>query len=226
MSSTPRSPKSQRPPLSPERILQTALTLADQHGLAALSMRKLAEALQVEAMSLYNHVANKEALLDGLVERVVAEIEVPTAGGDWREAMRRRAHSAHAALMRHPWATQLFVSRINVGPHMLHYIDQTLGCLHAAGFSYAMADHVWNVLDSHLYGFTLQALNFPLEPEDYAQAASEYIPLLPADQYPHFKALAQLVIDREHHGLQDFSFGLELLLAGLEALRLEGQTRP
>jgi AcrR family transcriptional regulator len=109
MSSTKRAKSSQRQPLSRERILQTALILADQQGLAALSMRKLAEALQVEAMSLYNHVTHKEDLLDGLVERVVAEIEVPTAGGDWREAMRRRAHSAHAALMRHPWATQLFV---------------------------------------------------------------------------------------------------------------------
>jgi AcrR family transcriptional regulator len=226
MSSTKRAKSSQRQPLSRERILQTALILADQQGLAALSMRKLAEALQVEAMSLYNHVTHKEDLLDGLVERVVAEIEVPTAGGDWREAMRRRAHSAHAALMRHPWATQLFVSRVNVGPNMLHYLDQTIACLHTAGFSYALADHVWNVLDSHLYGFTLQALNFPLEPEHYAQAAGEFLPLLPADQYPHFKALAQLVISGEHTGLQDFSFGLELLLAGLESLRLRGQPQP
>src|SRR5688572_31459655 len=107
---------SQRKPLSRERVLRAALKLADDEGLDALSMRNLAQTLKVEAMSLYNHVSNKENILDGLVELVVGEIVLPAPGGDWRAAMRERAHSAHAVLMQHPWATMLFVSRLNIGP--------------------------------------------------------------------------------------------------------------
>jgi hypothetical protein len=111
-------------------------------------------------MSLYNHVASKEDLLDGLVELVASEMEVPgklqATGGDWKAVMRRRATSAHAVLMRHPWATMLFVSRVNIGPNMLRYVDRTIGCLREAGFSYPMADHAWTALDAYTYGFTLQ----------------------------------------------------------------------
>src|SRR5690349_14387767 len=114
--------KAGRAPLTRDRVLRAALRMADEDGIDALSMRNLAQALKVEAMSLYNHVANKEDLLDGLVELVASEIEVPSIGGDWRASMRRRAISAHAVLMRHPWASMLLVSRVNVGPNMLRYV--------------------------------------------------------------------------------------------------------
>ncbi|WP_330228384.1 TetR/AcrR family transcriptional regulator C-terminal domain-containing protein [Nocardia sp. NBC_00508] len=207
-----------RATLTRDAVLRAAVRLADEHGLAALSMRKLAQTLGVEAMSLYNHVANKDDLLDGIADLVVAEMALPEIGGDWRAALRARAASAHEVLLRHPWATGLIGTRINVGPAMLRYVDATVGCLLAAGFSLPQADRAWNALDSHLYGFTLQELNFPLEPSEYASAADEFLPRIPADQFPHMNALAQLVIDGKHTGIADFSFGLELILDGLERL--------
>ena len=216
-----KRPKIQRKraALSKERVLRTAAKLADKIGISELSMRRLGQALGVEAMSLYKHVANKDAILDGLVELVVHEIEKPPLTGDWKAAMRRRAISAHAVLMQHPWATLLLVSRANVGPTMLRYVDATIGCLREAGFSYALADHAWNAIDSHVYGFTLQKLNFPLKPEEYASAAKGFLPMIPADQYPYLRAMSEQVISGSHSGLHDFEFGLDLLLDGLERLR-------
>ncbi|MBF6166549.1 TetR/AcrR family transcriptional regulator C-terminal domain-containing protein [Streptomyces gardneri] len=210
-----------RPPLTRDAVLLAAVRLADEHGLAALSMRRLAQALGVEAMSLYNHVRNKDDLLDGIADLVVGEMTPPAAGGDWKAALRARSASAHEVLLRHPWATGLIGSRINVGPAMLRYIDATVGCLRAAGFSLPQADRAWNALDSHLYGFTLQELHFPLAPSEYASAAQQFLPRIPAEEYPHMNALSQLVIDGKHTGIADFGFGLDLILDGLERLLTE-----
>jgi AcrR family transcriptional regulator len=199
--------------------MQTALRLADEGGLDNISMRKLAQALGVEAMSLYNHVSNKDEVLDGIADLVTSEIEVPEIGGDWRLALRKRSISAHDVLRRHPWSPPLVASRLNVGPAMLRYINATLGCLREAGFSYELADRAWNALDSHIYGFTLLELNFPLHPSEYVSAATQFIPLLPQEQYPYMRELTQLVIDGKHQGTQTFEFGLDLLLSGLEQLR-------
>lgn len=209
---------SERLPLSRERILQTALRLADEGGLEALSMRKLAEALDVKAMSLYNHITNRDDLIDGIVDSVVSEIEVPKLGANWKTAMRRRAISAHEVLLRHPWATMPLVSRVNVGPAMLRYVDSTIGCLKEAGFSFEMADHAWNVIDSHVYGFTLQELNFPIEASDYSGIAADYLPQIPIEQYPYMNKLTQQVIQGDYDGLHDFEFGLDLILNGLDRL--------
>ncbi|NJL41505.1 MAG: TetR/AcrR family transcriptional regulator [Leptolyngbyaceae cyanobacterium SM1_4_3] len=205
-------------PLSRERVLLAALRLADADGLEALSMRNLAQELGVKAMSLYNHIQNKDDLIDGIVDIVVGEIEVPDFKLDWKTAMRRRAISAHEVLLRHPWATMPIVSRINVGPAMLRYVDATLGCLHEAGFSLEMADHIWNAMDSHIYGFTLQELNFPVEAENYSEPQKKGLPLIPAEQYPYMNYLTHEVIERRYDGLHDFEFGLDLILNGLEAL--------
>lgn len=209
-------------PLTRKRVLRAAIKLADKSGIDSLSMRKLAQALGVEAMSLYNHVTNKEDVLDGIVDIVAGEIDVPAIGTDWQMAMRQRAISARSVLLRHPWASMLIVSRINVGPAMLRYVNATIGCLREAGFSYKMADHAWNAIDSHIYGFTLQELNFPLDPSEYADAAEQYLSLVPVDRYPYLNVLAQQVIDGTHHGVHDFEFGLELILDGLERLREKG----
>lgn len=181
-------------------------------------MRKLAQALDVKAMSLYNHVASRDDLIDGIVERVVSEIEVPKLGADWKTAMRRRAVSAHGVLLRHPWATMLLVSRVNAGPAMLRYVDSTLGCLKEAGFSFEMADHVWNAIDSHIYGFTLQELNFPFAAADYSDVAAGFLPQIPVEQYPYMNKLTQHVIQGDYDGLHDFEFGLDLILDGLDRL--------
>jgi AcrR family transcriptional regulator len=209
-----------RVPLSRERILLAAIALADEGGLESLSMRKLAQALGVKAMSLYNYVTNRDDILDGIVDIVVSEIELPDMiGADWQIAMRRRATSAHTMLLRHPWATMAMMSRLNMGPAMLRYVDATLGCLCEAGFSDEMADHAWNAIDSHIYGFTLQALTFPLDAAEYPEVAANYVENLPADQYPYLNRLTQRVIAGRYDGLHDFAFGLELLLTGLDKCR-------
>jgi len=207
-----------REPLSKERVLLAAVRIADEEGIAALSMRRLGQALGVEAMSLYKHVADKDDLLAGIVDIVAAEIERPAVGGDWQSSMRRRAVSAHAVLLGHPWATMLIVSRANVGQAMLSYVDATIGCLKEAGFSYAMADHAWNVIDSHVYGFTLQKLNFPFQPSEYATMAKSFLPMIPAAKFPYLNGMSQQVIAGHHDGLHDFEFGLDLILQGLAAL--------
>ncbi len=206
-------------PLSRERVLHAALRLADQRGLETLSMRNLAQDLGVKAMSLYNHVDNKDDMLDSLVDIVVSEIEVPDLGVDWKTAMRRRAASAHAVLLCHPWAAIALMSRLNVGPAMLRYVDATLGCLREAGFSFEMADHAWNAIDSHIYGFTLQELNFPINATDYSEAAEKGLSLIPADKYPYLNRLTHHVMEGDYDGIHDFNFGLELILNGLDRLR-------
>jgi AcrR family transcriptional regulator len=213
------NPGKPRLPLTKERVLQAAVGLADEIGIASMSMRKLGQTLGVEAMSLYKHVANKDAVLDGIVDIVASEIEVPIIEDDWKASMRRRAISAHEVLLRHPWATMLIVSRPNVGPAMLRYVDATIGCLREAGFSYELADRAWNAIDNHVYGFTLQKLNFPFAPEEYAKVAQQFLPMIPAEQYPYLRGLSEQVIDGHHDGLHDFAFGLDLILDGLEKVR-------
>lgn len=215
----PQEARAHRVPVSRVRVLQTALALADETGLEALTMRALGQALGVQAMSLYNHVANKEALLDAMVDQVVSEIVLPSPEHPWQAEMRRRAHSAHTVLMRHPWACGLLMSRANVGPAMLRYVDATIGCLRAAGFSLPMVDHAWNALDSFIYGFTLQKLHFPFKAGEYAAKAAFFLPLLPAEQLPHMRAMTLAVANRQHDGLHTLDFGLELILEGLEKLR-------
>jgi AcrR family transcriptional regulator len=205
-----------RIPLTKERVLQAAVAFADEFGIESLSMRKLGEALGVEAMSLYKHVANKDDVLDGIADIVASEIELPAIGGDWKTAMRRRAISAHEVLMRHPWATMLIMSRANTGPAMLRYVDATIGSLREAGFSYALADHAWNAIDSYVYGFTLQKLKFPIEPPEYAAAAKTFLPQIPAERFPYLNGLSRQVIDGRHDGVNHIEFGLGLILDGLE----------
>jgi AcrR family transcriptional regulator len=218
LTQSPLDKKKARLPLSRERVLRVAMSLADQIGLESLSMRRLGQELGVQAMSLYKHVSNKDDILDGIVDLVGSEIELPTGGANWKNTMRRRAKSAHEVLMSHPWATQLIVSRANVGPGMLRYVETTIGCLHSAGFSYAMADHAWNAIDAYVYGFTLQRLNFPFQPDEYAAVAEAYLPSIPVDLYPHIRGLSQEVIAGRHSGIQQLEFGLELILDGLETL--------
>lgn len=215
-----------RQPLTRERVLRAAILMADEQGLASLTMRALGDTLGVKAMSLYNHVPNKDDILDGIVDQVVREIRVPSAADPWRTAMRERARSAHEVLLAHPWACALLMSRVNVGPAMLRYVDATLGCLHRAGFSLAMADHAWNAMDSYIYGFTLHKLNFPFKPDEYAKMAASYLPSLSAEQYPWMRALTEQVASGFHNGLHELEFGLELILDGLERIRARGEIPP
>lgn len=149
-------------PLSRERVLRAAADIADAHGLAALTMRSLADALSVKPMSLYYYIRNKEELLDGLVDLVFAEIELPEVGGPWRTEVRRRALSARTVLARHPWALTLVESRANPGPATLRHHDAMLGVLRAGGFSLEMTAYAYAIMDAYVYGFVLQQVSLPV----------------------------------------------------------------
>ena len=206
-----------RPGLSRAWITEVALALADAGGVERLSMRALAKELGVEAMSLYNHIRNKDDLLDAVVDTVVGRIDLPRTGGNWQDELRRRAHSMRTVFLAHPWAPTLIVGRINVGPNMLALNEATLGCLHAAGFSYVQADHAMNALDSLIYGFHLLERSMPVEPEDYAEAASTHLPTIDPERFPHFCALGQMVAEGSYDGVNHMAFGLNLMLDGLAA---------
>ncbi|WP_244242038.1 TetR/AcrR family transcriptional regulator [Leptospira kanakyensis] len=208
-----------RKTLSKEVVLEAAIGLADEFGIEELSMRNLALSLSVEAMSLYNHVKNKDELLDNMVDFVISKINLPKIGGDWKSEMKKRAKSAREILILHPWVTLLVVSRMNVGEAMLAYFDRSLGCLHSAGFSLQAADHIINTIDSHVYGYVLQELNFPIEPENYAKKAEGFLPALEVSPFLHLTNLTKEVVSGKYNGLHDFEFGLNLILDGLGRLR-------
>ena len=181
-----------RKPLTTERVLQAAVALADREGVGSLSMRRLARELGVEAMSLYHHVPGKQALLDGMVDLVFGEIELPADDGGWRAAMRRRAVSAREVLARHPWAIALMESRRTPGPANLRHHDAVLGCLRRAGFPVALTAHAYSILDAYIYGFALQEAGLPFDtPEETAEVAAEIMEGFAAGAYPHLTELAE-----------------------------------
>ncbi len=209
-----------RLPLSRDRVLHAAIGLADEAGIEALSMRKLGQALGVEAMSLYNHVANKDDILNGIVDLIVGEFDIPASGTGWKAAIRRTAISAHDVLVRHPWAASLMLSVTGTQPARWRYMDRILGSLREAGFSTDMTDHAYHALDSHVTGFTLWQVQIQVDPEKLPGMAATFLRDLPADDYPY------LVEHIEHHLNEprpgdegSFAFGLDLILDGLERLR-------
>ena len=195
-------------------MLRAAIELADESGIEALTMRGLGRALGVEAMSLYNHVGSKDDILDGMVDLILTDIEVPGSGTDWKSAMRHRSLSAHRVLLAHPWAAMLVISRYNIGPGMTAYLDATLGRLREGGFTIEGALDAWNTLDSHLYGFTLQELNRPFEASDAPQVSADVLPQIPIAQFPHVAEVIGHVMQSGRH--EDFTFGLDLILDALE----------
>ncbi len=214
MPSEPAVTAEPRARLSRERVLRAAIALADQSGIEALTMRGLGRDLGVEAMSLYNHVANKDDLLDGMVDLVLGDIDVPPTGTHWKTAMRQRAISAHEVLLAHPWAALQIMSRYNIGPGMTRYLDATLGRLREGGFSVDGALDAWNALDSHLYGFTLQELNLPFEAEDAPKVSADVLAQLSAEQFPHVAEVIGQIMQTGRR--EEFTFGLDLILDGLE----------
>jgi AcrR family transcriptional regulator len=210
-----------RVPLTRQRVLRAAVTFADRGGVAALSMRKLAQELGVEAMSLYHHVANKNAILDGIVDVVFSEIELPSGDADWKAAMRQRAISAREALLRHPWATGLMESRSTPGPATLRHHDAVLGILRTAGFSVELAAHAFSLLDSYIYGFALQEASLPFDtPEETAEVAQAIMAEFPADEYPHLTELTVAhVLQPGYDYGNEYLFGLDLILDSLDRAR-------
>ena len=214
-----------RAPLSRERVMRAAIALADSTGIESLSMRRLGQELGVEAMSLYNHVANKDDILDGIVDLVFAEIDLPSSAGDWKPAMRRRAISAHEALLRHPWAPSLMQSRTRPGPATLRHHDSVLGSLRSAGFTLVMAAHAVSAIDGYVYGFALQQINLPLQSREEVAEVGEGILRQLAGEYPH---LAEMITEHAmkpgYNYAKEFEFGLDLILDGLERLRTDASS--
>ncbi|MER7766864.1 TetR/AcrR family transcriptional regulator [Kitasatospora sp. NPDC096140] len=214
---TAPTPQPARETLTRRRVLEAAVELADAGGLETLSMRKLGQAVGVEAMSLYNHVANKEDLLDGMVDLVFDEVELPVPGDDWQRAMRQRAISVRLALSRHRWAIGLMESRATPGPATLRHHDAVLGCLRRAGFSLALTAHAVSVLDSYVYGFALQEKALPFDtPEETAEVAESILSGFDAGEYPYLTEIATAHVLRPGYAYGDeFAFGLDLILDGL-----------
>jgi AcrR family transcriptional regulator len=204
--------------LTRDRVLRAAVTLADGGGIESLTMRKLGVELGVEAMSLYNHVANKGDLLDGMIDIVFGEIDLPADDGDWRTAMRGRAISARLVLSRHRWATGLMESRATPGPANLRHHDAVLGVLRGAGFSITLAAHAYSALDSYIYGFALQEPSLPFQTaEETAQVAQMIMGQFASGQYPHLTEFAvEHVLQPGYDYGDEFVYGLDLILDGLE----------
>ena len=215
-----QSTNAPRTPLSRARVLQAAVALADEAGLEAFSMRGLAQEFGVVPMALYKHVANKDDLLDGMVDIVFSEIESPSADLEWRPALRRRAISTRQALKRHSWAIGLMESR-HPGPANLRNHNAVMGCLREAGFSFEMAVHAYSVQDAYIYGFALQEKDLGLEtPESAGEAAQRRADRIGAlDDYPHLAEVVTTLPGSGYDSALEFAWGIDLILDGLDRLR-------
>src|SRR2546423_7926441 len=208
-----------RLPLSRERILRAALELADEGGIESISMRKLGHALGFEAMSLYNYVANKDEVLDGMLDLVLAESEPPAPSGAWQAAIREFAMSVHGSLRRHPWAAGLLMSPNRIRPARLQHMDALLGRLREAGFSAETTYHVYHVLDAHMIGFSLWQASHSYTDEQISDMAGTFDRLIPADEYPHLHEHGeQHLTEGPQHDVSAFEYGLDLILDGVKRI--------
>ena len=207
--------------LTRERVLEAAIKLADQGGIESLSMRKLGQELGVGAMALYYHFASKDEVLDGSVDLVFSEIDLPASGAGWKTAMRQRAISVRDVLSRHRWAIGLMESRTNPGPANLRHHDAVIGSLRAAGFDIEAAAHAYSLLDSYIYGFALTKMNLPFDTsEETAEVAQSMLQPFPLDEYPNLvEMLTEHVMKPGYDFGDEFEYGLDVILDGFERVR-------
>jgi AcrR family transcriptional regulator len=207
--------------LSRERVLRAALVDADAGGLEAVTMRRLADELGVAPMALYRHVANRDDLIDGMVDVVFGELYLPPTRTDWRRAMRKRAISVRDVLARHRWAIGLMESRSNPGPANLRHHDAVIGNLRAAGFDMEAVAHAYSLLDSYIYGFALTKMNLPFQSgDDVAEIAHTMLEPFPVDEYPNLVAfITEVAVKPGYDYGNEFEAGLDVLLDGLERAR-------
>lgn len=218
MATEPRTPPEKRTPLNKQRILEGAANLADAKGITALTMRRLAEELGVKPMTLYHHVTNKDEVLDGMVDAVFREIDLPPEDLEWKPAMRRRTQSARTVLLRHPWAVSLMETRTAPGPATLGHHDAVIGCFRKAGFTILMTAHAYSLIDSYLYGFVLTEVNLPFDStEETHEVAEAIMEQFPAGDYPYLTELAtEHILQPGYNYSNEFDFGLDLILEGME----------
>ena len=208
--------------LTAERVIEGAVRLADRIGSDALTIRKIAEEIDVKPMTIYHHVPNKEAIIDGMVDAVFAEIELPSPEDHWRSAILLRCHSMREVLARHPWAAPLMETRTTPGAAILRHHDAVLGCFRRAGFSLQLTGHAYAVIDSFLYGFALQEATLPATSGDeMAELAGSIAEQMPADLYPHLTEFTtDYVLQPGYDFGREFDAGIELILDGLERATL------
>lgn len=209
-----------RPRLNRDLILGAAIAVADNGGIAALTIRTLAEKLDVKPMSVYHHIANKDEILDGIVDIVFSEIELPAIGGNWRSEMRRRASSAREVMNRHPWAIPLLQSRTHPGPATLRHHDTIIGTLREAGFSVKLVAHAFALIDSYVYGFALSEIALPIHgPDTVTDTAASMLEQFDPTIYPHLVEFSMKHVMKPGYDFgKEFGFGLDVILDGLEAL--------
>jgi len=217
MSAQSQATPEPRAPLSRDRVLRAAVDLADRDGLDALTMRRLAQELGVEAMTLYYHVANKRDLLSGIVDIVVRDIRLPKPGEPWKAALRTAAISAHEILVRHPWSASLFLSG-DPRQGRLDYMNGILGTLREGGFSTEMTHHAYHALDSHILGFTLWQVGILTATDDLDRTAADFLAQLDRTGYPHLAEHVDWHLADHPQEKSEFEFGLDLILDGLERL--------
>jgi len=213
----PATKRSQRRvPLTRERVLGAALKLADQGGIESLSMRKLGHELGVEAMAVYYHFANKDEVLDGIVDLVFSEIDLPAGGADWKTAMRQRALSVRDVLSRHRWAIGLMESRANPGPANLLHHDAVIGSLRAAGFTMEMVAHAYSLLDSYIYGFAMTKMNLPFNAStNVGEMAQSMLDPFSNGEYPNLlQMVTEHVMKPAYDYSGEFEYGLDVILGG------------
>jgi len=210
-----------RPALSLDRIIDAAVHVADAGGIANVSMRNVGKQLGVEAMSLYHHVADKDALIDGIANWVFTQVELPEPRAAWRPAMVERARSSRRVLSAHPWALGLIESRRVPGPALLRHHEAVLACLRNNGFTLALATHAFSALDAYVYGFVLTELNLPFEAGEGAESfVHEIQQFLPVEEYPYLvESITELVLGKDFAYADEFEFGLDLVLDSLDRHR-------
>jgi AcrR family transcriptional regulator len=216
-----------RAPLSRDRVLRAAVALADDAGIDSVSMRRLAQELGVVPMALYEHVANKDELLDGMVDVIVGEIDPPAHGADWKDAIRQRILSARRSLLRHRWASQVVETRPHATPVVLDYMDSLIGMFRAGGFSVDLTHHVMHALGTRMWGFTQEVFPTPAPPADPAERAAMFDGF--AARYPHIIEMATASAHDEESAVGggcddqfEFEFALDLLLDGFDRLHRQG----
>lgn len=210
------APARPRTPLSREQVLRAGIEFVDENGLDALSMRKLGRVLGVEAMSLYNHVRDKDDLLEGMVDLVWDGIVPPSSRGDWRAAVRKTAVSANKALLKHPWACTATISSGRIHPARMRYIEGVLGRLRKAGFTAGLAFHAYHAIDSHIIGYTMWDAGHVIPLDKTPQLAPDFL-----EDHPHLAEHSTLHQTGSGRGLDEFTFTLDLILDGLEREREE-----
>ena len=214
----------ERTPLGRERVLEGAVGLADQVGIDAFTMRKLADFLGVKPMSIYHHISSKEQIVDGMVDMVFSEIDLPPEDLDWKAAIRQRCVSAREVLNRHRWAAPLMESRTSPGPASLRHHDSVIGCLRRGGLSFELTAHAYAIIDSYLYGFALQEANLPFGGgEEIGELAEDIMSAMPVEEYPHFVEFTVNVALQPGYSFgKSFEYGLDLIIEGLAQATVAG----